>query len=128
MKPVHTRTPVHTASAAAVCARSRHAVDPYLKAAALVTMGFATFACARYIDATPVVPAFVRVDGTDDTYVAIKNVRWVKKRADSLYLCTNALGCHVDHDDGDKWKISAAEHPESYKLVEHMVGPGGSPG
>jgi hypothetical protein len=78
-----------------------------------------------YIDATHIdAPAFVRVDGTDDTYVAIKNVRWVKKRADSLYLCTNALGCHVDHEDGDKWKISAAENPESYKLVEHMVGPG----
>ncbi len=116
---------VHTPSAAAARTPTRETVDPYLKVTALVTMGFATVACARYIDATPIDPAFVRVDGTDDTYVAIKNVRWIKKKADSLYLCTNVLGCQVDNDhDSDKWKISASENPDSFKLVERMFGPG----
>ncbi len=89
---------------------------------ALITMGFTTFACARYIDTTPLNPSasYVRVDGNDDTYVATKNIRWIQKHEDSFFICTNVQGCQVDYK-GDKWKINASENPESYKHIEQAV-------
>ena len=113
---------VHTTSARTPVFRQKDMLDPYIKVMAMITMGFTTFACARYIDATPINPSYVRVDGNDDTYVASKKIRWIQKYKDSFYVCTNVNGCQVDYE-GDKWKISASDNPEAYKQIEHMFGP-----
>ena len=93
---------------------------------ALVTMGFTTFACARYIDATTVNPQYVRVD--DDVAIATKNIRWIRRYHEipeipSFYLCTNDGGCFESNDiEYGKWHVSASNNPESYKQIEQMFG------
>jgi hypothetical protein len=96
-------------------------VDSCMKSMAFITMGFATFACARYIDATPIKPSYIKVDDADDVFTAIarKNIRWIKKHEDSYLICTNVQGCYNDNNNtSDKWKISKAKNPESYRDIE----------
>jgi hypothetical protein len=98
-------------------------IDRCVKAMALVTMGFTTFACARYIDATPVDPQYVRVDGDNDVAIATKNIRWIQRYHDSFYICATDGGCFESSDiECGKWQVSASNNPESYKQIEQMFG------
>ena len=95
-------------------------VNSYLKVLSFITMGFTTFACARYIDANPIRPSYIKVDDANDVFIARKNIRWIKKHEDSYLICTNDVqGCYVDNNIiFDKWKISKSKNPESYRDIE----------